>query len=468
MFGIRISLAAACGLVFSGAFAHAQEAILNENRTTEGPLIEWLECDKMLAHCGGARDYLDDHGIDLYGGYTAEVWGNTTGGLKQGAVYDGVLQFGTDLEFGKLIGWKGASFNTSWLWLSGRDPSANLVGNFMSVSSISGTQTLRMFEMWFQQDFFERPNGGHSGVSLRIGQIAADQEFVLSKNGALFLNGTFGWPPFVSSNIPNGGPAYPIGAPGVRLAISPVEWFTFQTAVTESNVFAQNVNLQGFRWELSRSLGYFWINEAQVRWNHQDNATGLPGQLKVGAWFDSASDIPLANGSGNTWGNSGYYAIVDQQLYSEPADSPAPTDGKCTCAGDGKECKSFKEAANPPTSSGQGLGCFARVGFGPQDRSFVGFYCDGGLVYTGLIPGRDNDQCGIAVGYSALSNGAADTLLSKGQSNAGYEMAIEGTYSIQITKWLQIQPDTQYIIRPGGSGALGNAFVLGARATVTF
>ncbi len=45
---------------------------------------------------------------------------------------------------------------------------------------------------------------------------------------------------------------------------------------------------------------------------------------------------------------------------------------------------------------------------------------------------------------------------------------IEATYDAQITKWLHLQPDLQYIIRPGGNGDLGNALVLGGRISVTF
>ena len=94
--------------------------------------------------------------MEISGGYTAEVWGNTTGGLKQGAVYTGLLDFGATVDLEKLVGWKGASVSTTWLWLSGRDASEDLVGNFLTISNIAGFNTLRMLELWFQQDFFLR------------------------------------------------------------------------------------------------------------------------------------------------------------------------------------------------------------------------------------------------------------------------------------------------------------------------
>ena len=142
----------------------------------------------------GVRTELEDKGVEISGGYTAEVWGNTTGGLKTGAVYTGLLDFGATVDLEKLVGWKGASVSTRWLWLSGRDASEDLVGNFLTISNIAGFNTLRMGEFWFQQDLFPRGDDGLPGLSLRVGQMIADSEFVISDYGALFTNGTFGWP----------------------------------------------------------------------------------------------------------------------------------------------------------------------------------------------------------------------------------------------------------------------------------
>jgi porin len=192
-----------------------------------------------------------------------------------------------DLE--ELVGWKGARVRTTWLWLSGRDASEDLVGNFLTISNIAGFNTLRMLELWFQQDFFQRGDDVASGLSIRLGQLTADREFIISDYGALFTNGSFGWPAFVYTNIPEGGPGYPMGTLGIRVALNPWEWMTLQSAVFQGNVFAQDVNRHGFRWDLNSDQGYFWINELQVRWNQDTKA--LPGQAKFGAWFHTA-DFP--------------------------------------------------------------------------------------------------------------------------------------------------------------------------------
>lgn len=427
----------------------AQQEIFDEQDAVERPASAWLHGDLATGNWRGLRDTLCERGLDFFGGYTVEVWGNTTGGIERGAAYTGLLDFGVNVDFDKLAGWEGASFSTTWLWLSGRDASEDLVGNFLTISNIAGFNTLRMLEMWFQQNLFD------DRISIRIGQITADSEFIISDYGALFINGTFGWPPFTYMNIPEGGPGYPMGAPGVRLAWNPVDWFTFQTAVFQGDVFAQNVNRRGFDWRLNQRLGWFFINEAQFRWNHGSDATGLPGQLKLGAWFHTA-DFAAAFGDGMYWGDSGYYAVIDQQIFREPARKSATTFGK-----DGK---SVEQSA----SSDQGLGWFGRISFDPQDRNFVGFYFDSGLVYTGLLPGREKDTAGIAFAYAGLTRGAAQTLFNEGSRRVGEEMLLEATYSAQITPWLHVQPDAQYVMRPGGTGNLGNAFVLGGQVSITF
>jgi porin len=418
-----------------------------------------LERNQVTGDWRGSRPLLSDKGIEIFGGYTAEVWGNATGGQKSGSVYTGLLDFGGTVDLEKAIGWKGASMSTTWLWLSGRDAGADLTGNFLTISNIAGFNTLRMFELWFQQELFD------DKLSIRFGQLSADSEFLISDYSGLFINGTFGWPAFASMNIPNGGPGYPMGTLGARLALTPVDWFTFQAAVFQGNVFAQDVNRHGFRWRLDAQTGYTFLNEAQFRWNHHEAETGLPGQLKPGVWFQTGQSADALAGSTNS-GNSGFYAVLDQMLYRELlAGTGLTKEGKPVV--DGKSGKSFKEPVETGKSD-QGLGWFGRVGFTPADRNFINFYFDTGLSYKGLIPTRDNDTIGIGFGCAQLSNGARSGLADEGASPVGAEMVIEFTYQAGITPWLVVQPDLQYIINPGGTRDLNNALVIGGRASITF
>src|SRR6059058_6506449 len=50
---------------------------------------------------------LQKYGIKFAATYIGEVLGNASGGLKQGATFEGRLNLAVDLDFDKLAGWKG-------------------------------------------------------------------------------------------------------------------------------------------------------------------------------------------------------------------------------------------------------------------------------------------------------------------------------------------------------------------------
>ena len=234
--------------------------------------------DRIDSHVGALRTRLADEGITFNLQYAAEVWSNVAGGESTGTVYTGLMSLQGNIDLQKLFGWQGASISTRWYWLSGQDISAtNLGNNIFTVSNIAGFPTLRMNEIWFQQNIM------NNRISIRLGQLAADSEFGLSSFDTVFLNGTFGWSPDLYTNIPNGGPGYPMAVPGVRLALTPLSWLTYQGAVFQGNVFAQNVNQHGFRWDLNPSNGYFSIHELSFRTYQGAEDNGLPGEFKIAA-----------------------------------------------------------------------------------------------------------------------------------------------------------------------------------------
>ncbi|KAB2644557.1 MAG: carbohydrate porin [Verrucomicrobia bacterium] len=405
----------------------------------------WLEKNNATGDWFGVRDTLSKEGIDLGFSFINEVWGNTTGGMKTGSVYASVLQLATTVNLEKIIHWKGGTFYSRWLYLDGQDPSVNLVGDIFGVSSITGYSTIRNIELWLEQTFFD------DKISLRVGQMDADSEFVISDYAALFLNNTLGWPAFIFTSIPNGGPGYPVGAPGVRLKLEPNDQFSFKAALFQGNVYPQNVNNHGFDWNLNSNQGYLYLTEAAYRYH-----CTLPGKIKAGAWFSSSTFTNFSNPNDSFPGNYGIYGIIDQKVYCpnqnvHQSDSK-PNDIKIT-----------------EVKSDQGLGVFHRIAFEPGDRNIFNFYCDSGLNYKGIIPTRNQDLLGLAFVYGLLSNQGISTIQqNKGTSPANTAFDIELTYQAQLTPWFTVQPDIQYVIHPGVTQAYPNAFVVGMRASMTF
>ena len=397
---------------------------------------------RVSPELGGLRTKAADKGITFTTQYAAEVWGNPAGGVSSGAVYTGLMTFQGNIDLQKLLGWRGASFSTRWYWLSGQDISAEHVGNIFTVSNIAGFPTVRMNELWLQQNF------AGDRISIRVGQMGADSEFYVSTYSVVFLNSALSWSPTLSTNIPNGGPAYPMSAPGIRLALTPVNWLTYQGAVFQGNPFAQNVNRYGFRWDLSSSNGYFSIHELNFRMNQESGSSGLPGTFKLGGWFDTAPDLNAS--SAQPW-NYGFYFVADQMLYRVQQTSFSTVDNK-------------DNQAAPASVINKGLGIFTHVGVAPRNSSLINFYIDGGLNYKGLLPTRDHDVLGLAIAYGHLTNNLPN---SQGRSDRGYEIVLEATYEIELTPWLSLQPDVQYVIHPSGTN-IANALVLGVRTTLSF
>ncbi|HTW28418.1 MAG TPA: carbohydrate porin, partial [Acetobacteraceae bacterium] len=48
------------------------------------------------------------------------------------------------------------------------------------------------------------------------------------------------------------------------------------------------------------------------------------------------------------------------------------------------------------------------------------------------------------------------------------ESDIELNYRAQLTQWLSLMPNIQYVVRPNAVTIIPNAFVLGLQAIVTF
>lgn len=408
----------------------------------------------LLGDWGGLRSKASDQGFEFTVQYIAEGAGNVSGGVDQGAVYNGLLNLAADVDFEKLAGWNGAIFHAAMLYPHGRSLTEHYVNDLFTLSNLDASDDVHLFELWLEQSLFD------GKFSARVGQMAVDQEFAFTEQGALFANAAFGWFPIAGNNVT--APVYPQGAPGVRLKWQPTEQSFLQFAVTDGDVnptdaAGNETNPHGVEFRFDE--GAFLIGEAGYQWTFAEETK--PGMVKFGGWYhteDSASmrwddtglslADPLTSGNPATLGgNWGIYVAAEQVLWKEdPADQ----------------------------ESAQGLGIFGRAGYAPADRNTLGLYLEGGVTRTGLLPGRDDDVCGLGVAYGRLSqevrglgsdanfyNGTTDPL-------PDYELVIEAEYQIQIRPGLAVQPGVQYIIHPGGSAAIDDALVFSLRAVLDF
>ena len=405
----------------------------------------------------GMRSAAAEHGVGLTVQSVSDMLGNVSGGMSKGGAYAGLVDIGVIADLGKAVGWEGASFKSTWLWLYGNNLSSRNVGNAMTVSGIYGAPTFRCYELWMQQNLLS------DAISLRAGLLGLDSEFGIYGSDSIFLNTTFGVSSGVTMNLPNGGPTYPEAAPGVRLALQTTSWLTLRGALTQGNPFGQEQNLYGFNWNFGPAGGLLSMNEAEFSWCKDPSSEGLKGYLKTGFWIETGSGAPgqLQFGSPTTTTYStGFYTGFDQQLF-KVRDSGGTK-------GAGKNSISSDKQASGGGGDVKGLSAFVQASFSPQSWSPCSFYADTGFIYTGLIPGRDADKAGIAFVYAQMGELCSSTASRSGCPGSGYEALTELTYSIRVAPAIAIQPDLQYIIHPGGTQQYGNALVVGVRAVIDF
>jgi porin len=412
----------------------------------------------------GARSAFKAKGIEVTLNYIGETLALLSGGVNRRASYEGRLEFSVDTDLDKLIGWKGAAthFTIYQIHNSGHTAVEN-AASLADPSNIDALATTRLFTAWFEQSFADR-------FSLRVGQLAADDEFITSPTAAGLINGTFGWAGILAADMTHGGPAYPLATPGARLKINAAENLTLLAAVFAGDPAGKDCtgNPQAcnrYGTTFSFSGGLLWMGEAQVAINQSKDAKGLPGVYKLGFWYASADFAdqhfglngagavvsladPAAAGPLNHRGNFGVYGVADQMVWR------------------GKDVS---------------LNLFLRASASPSDRNLLSFYVDGGAGLKGPLPGRADDVLSFGAAYAGISRDASALDRDMAAAAPGfpirdYEMLFELSYQAQIAPWWIVQPDLQYIVHPGGNvrnpndpaAVIGNAFIAGLRSTIKF
>ncbi|MEY4933167.1 MAG: hypothetical protein RLZZ403_1487 [Pseudomonadota bacterium] len=89
-----------------------------------------------------------------------------------------------------------------------------------------------------------------------------------------------------------------------------------------------------------------------------------------------------------------------------------------------------------------------------------------GAVYNGRIGNRLSDQIGLSISIAEL--GTPAVALATGQAGTPWkrETIVELTYRADISGWLMIQPDIQYIQHPGMDRNAESAWLIRLRLQV--
>jgi porin len=406
------------------------------------------------------------YGIKFAATYIGETLGNVSGGLKQGAVYDGRLNLAVDVDLQKLAGWQQLIFHANMFQIHGDGLSRSNLQNFMVVSGVEALPSTRLYEIYFEQKW------GKDFASLRLGQLAADSEFQNSKYTDVLTNASTGWPGISSVDLPSGGPSPPLAALGARLRLNLTDHLTLLGAAFDGNAAGpgpgdpQLRDPHGVNFRINDPP--LVLGEMQVAWNSKKGDPNLAGTWKLGGWrhFGEFSDqrftvagvslaSPLSTGlPASLQGNFGIYTILEQKLYRVGNDDD------------------------------RGIGVFGRIYSSPSDRNLIDLYADGGVELIGLSDRRPNDKFGVAAGYARVSSRAhaldVDFLgmLGPGWPLRSFETLLTAVYQYEVRAGWTLQPNFQYFVHPGGGATdplgpnpgrpLKDAAVFGLRTVLKF
>ena len=422
------------------------------------------------AAASGWHAALARYGITLRFSETGEVLGNLSGGVHRGFDYDGLSKVKLVLQTAKAFGWKGGKLRISALQIHGHNLSTDNLDTIQTASGIEADRATRLWELWYRQAFL------HGKAGVKIGQQSIDNEFIVSRYAGLFVNTMMGWPVVPSLDLYAGGPAYPLSSLGVRLRVQPRKTVAVLAGVFDDNPpggpFFDDSQLRDGEASGTRfNLGTGALAIAEVQYHAKEppfvtDPVYLPGTYKLGAWldtgpfpdqrFDTAGlslAAPASTGVARLHGgNFSLYGVVDQEIW------------------------------RPNLKAARSLAAFARIMGAPGDRNLIDFGLNGGIAVKAPLPGRDQDRFGIGYGLAHVSSLAS--ALDRDQSFftgtpipvRSFEQFVEVTYRWQVARWLQVQPDFQYVFNPGaGAGnpadptrPIGDEAIIGVRTHIDF
>ena len=303
-------------------------------------------------------------------------------------------------------------------WLSGQiDVAAingtsisELVGDAQGVSNIEFDRTLRVVNAWAQISL--------THAALKVGIIDSNLDFDEQNVGAMFIHSSHGMGPDISSAGLDGGGSAPNTTLGAIASVFDAKtgWKLRLGVFNGRPGDDQRPGQPNFAF--NEDIGAMLMGE--VDWTRDW------GRVAVGAWHFT-SRLPRLDGEGDQHHAQGGYAIIEPVLINHT---------------DGLQLKGW-----------------LRAGLGDAMTDMVRTYLGGGMVASGFWKDHLADTIGLSVAHARMNQRAS--------SDIRPETAIELTYQHRINGWLTVQPDVQWVIRPGGFGDIPDALVAGLRVIIT-
>ncbi|USI75027.1 carbohydrate porin [Sphingomonas morindae] len=402
-----------------------------QNRPPPGLFGDWR----------GIRTWLGDRGVDVTARYGSESGYNVAGGDRKVWRETGQFDVSAKVDLEKAIGLNGGAFQTVLTYRRGYnlDNSAGLPV-LQQVQEVYGRgQTLRLTQFWYEQSLAD------GLFDIKLGRTSPGEDFAAFS--CHFMNLSFcGAQP--GNLIGDLWQNWPIGQWGARLRVEHGDVYG-QIGVYEIN--PRNLNK-------TFTIGHFGgatgvLVPVEIGMVSATRGRGLVGSYKIGAWYSNvkADDVwldinhnpRLVTGLEPLQRNARYGLWVNLQRQ---------------LTGEAKDGKSTK-----------GLTVFLNITQADRRTAVTDNQIAIGLFHKGLLPRVPGDVIGFAVARTNVNGkvARAELLAAPGQEPQDAEYASELYYAVHPYQWLELRPNFQYIVNPGGYHHMHDVGVLGMKAAIT-
>jgi len=382
---------------------------------------------------GGILRYSVENGINLNLNFTNDLLYDVAGGINTGSTYAGLFTPKLDIDLNKMIGWHEANMYISVNGTFGGNINKK-AGTEQGVDNITAFDTWKIYEFWIQKKLFDNQ------LSFKFGLYDLNSEFDVRLSSLVFLNPSQAIGPEFSLTGKNGPSIYPTTSLALRIKYTSNSGFYFQSAVLDGVPGDPN-DPYGTHIIINSNDGFLLTGEAGFV-KDEDNLSDNHEKFFLGGWYYTSKFEKLLNtdASGHPvyqQGNYGIYLSGEKFLWSE--------------------------AENPD----EGLSAFFRIGISSKEVNTVDGYLGLGMNYIGLIPGREKDELGLAVGAAHNSSKYIAKAKPDNINLDKYETTIELTYLLHLNNWIKLQPDLQYIFNPAHSHSNDYSLISGIRFSIS-
>lgn len=348
--------------------------------------------------------------VSLELAYTADLFGNARGGIREGVVYMDNLDLQAEIDLDEIFRGAGPTIFLYGLGNQGGALTEELVGDLQTVNEIEAPTSWRIYEAWIEQHFLARR------LSVLGGLYDVNGEFYVTPAAETLINSSFGIGAAYGLSGRNGPSIFPVTSLGIRIRAKPSADTYLQGAVLDG-VPGDPSEPGGTHVAFRPGEGLLWTGEAGYRRGRS--------KLAGGVWYYSSEFTAIGPSPRAFDGGGGWYGLAQTGLTDHEE-------------------------------------LFVQLGAAASEVQAVDGYYGFGATSTRW----SGASLSLGVAHASVGTPYRRALRSRGIPTRSGETVLELTARTEPVRFLAIQADVQYVLAPSARGDRGHALVPGLRIVV--